>query len=96
MPDERALVNQSRGPNGQTSESLMQMRVWVGYASCCANKARSEERRAYGRKLSKSEMVHHDDRNKLNFEESNLIITTRTWHINEHRKEMNAGRGIGV
>lgn len=39
-----------------------------------------------GRELLPTEIVHHIDGNKLNNDISNLVITTRAEHIEEHRE----------
>lgn len=46
--------------------------------------------------ISKGRIVHHRDRDTLNDSLSNLLIVTRKWHINFHRKELNEGRNIAV
>ena len=45
-----------------------------------------------GRKLLSSEIVHHKDGDKTNNDISNLVLTNRTNHINEHRKDLMCGR----
>ncbi len=44
--------------------------------------------RHLGRELSPNEIVHHIDGNKLNNDISNLVITTRSKHIEEHRQDL--------
>jgi len=41
-----------------------------------------------GRKLNKTEIVHHIDGNKLNNSIDNLVLVTRSEHINIHRDEL--------
>lgn len=41
-----------------------------------------------GRELLPTEIVHHIDGNKLNNDISNLVITTRQAHIEEHREDL--------
>lgn len=41
-----------------------------------------------GRKLTSEDIVHHIDGNKLNNDISNLCLTTRADHIEEHREEL--------
>lgn len=45
-----------------------------------------------GRELTSDEIVHHIDGNKLNNDISNLVLTTRSAHIEEHRDELNRSR----
>jgi hypothetical protein len=45
-----------------------------------------------GRKLTSDEIVHHIDGNKSNNEITNLVITNRATHIEEHRSELEKGR----
>lgn len=45
-----------------------------------------------GRKLKPTEIVHHKDGNKLNNDIDNLVLTTRSSHINEHRDALMCGR----
>lgn len=47
-----------------------------------------------GRKLLSEEIVHHIDGNKLNNDISNLELTNRSKHIDMHREELHAARGI--
>ena len=42
--------------------------------------------------ISEGRIVHHRDRDTLNDSLINLLIVTRKWHINRHRKELNAGK----
>lgn len=47
-----------------------------------------------GRPLRPGEIVHHDDLNKRNNEPDNLKVTTQSKHINLHRRQLLAARGI--
>lgn len=42
--------------------------------------------------IPKDRIVHHRDKDTLNDTLTNLLIVTRKWHINCHRKELNAGK----
>jgi hypothetical protein len=44
------------------------------------------------RPLESWEIVHHKDRDKKNNAPSNLLVMSRSEHINLHRDELNAGR----
>lgn len=44
--------------------------------------------------LPKGWVVHHDDRNSMNDDISNLIGMTRRDHAAEHRDELNMSRGL--
>lgn len=50
--------------------------------------------RKLGRPLKKGETVHHDDRNKRNNDDSNLVVTTQSKHIRLHIREMLAARKV--
>lgn len=41
-----------------------------------------------GRELNSNEIVHHIDGDKLNNDVSNLVLTTRSEHIEEHREDL--------
>lgn len=45
------------------------------------------------RKLKSNEIVHHIDGNKLNNDISNLVLTTRAEHIEEHRQDLLKAKG---
>lgn len=47
-----------------------------------------------GRELSSNEIVHHIDGNKLNNDISNLVLTTRSQHIEEHRQDLLIAKGL--
>lgn len=47
-----------------------------------------------GRKLLSHEIVHHKDENNKNNDISNLIIITQSQHIEKHREQLLAARGI--
>lgn len=49
-----------------------------------------------GRELTSDEIVHHIDGNKLNNDISNLVLTTRSEHIEEHRDDLNRGKEVGT
>lgn len=46
----------------------------------------------FGTIIPKGRIVHHRDKDTLNDSLINLIIVTRKWHINCHRKELEVGR----
>lgn len=61
-----------------------------GYKVIGKNHSKKSEHRLViekhlGRKLTSDEIVHHLDGNKLNNDISNLVLTTRSKHIEEHR-----------
>lgn len=47
-----------------------------------------------GRELSSDEIVHHIDGNKLNNDIKNLVLTTRSQHIGEHRQDLLIAKGL--
>ena len=49
-----------------------------------------------GRELKSSEIIHHINGNKLDNRPENLTVMTRSEHINHHRKELTAGRCLGI
>ena len=47
-----------------------------------------------GRELTSDEIVHHKDGNKLNNNISNLVVTTRSKHLEEHRQDLLIAKGL--
>lgn len=60
--------------------------VWVQRARLLAKE--------FSGTIPEGKIVHHRDKDTLNDSLTNLQIVTRKWHINCHRKELEAGKAI--
>lgn len=71
---------------GAQMKAQSQGKAYPKIGSRHAHRVNAEK--AIGRPLRRGEIVHHEDRNKLNPDPNNLVVTTQSEHVRLHIREM--------